>query len=58
MCRSITYFVVPSTQWLLNGDEKDAIIQAYKDKMRYVRRVRVCLSDGAVRAIATTATAF
>ena len=33
-CRTLTYFVVPSLQWYKNGPEKDAVIQAYKEKLR------------------------
>jgi E3 ubiquitin-protein ligase makorin len=32
-CRVVTHFIVPSAQWLANGDDKAAVLQAYKDKL-------------------------
>ena len=44
-CRTITYFVVPSAQWLESGDEKTAVVQAYKEKLRCASVMRALSSN-------------
>lgn len=36
LCRTVTYFVVPSSIWIVDPEEKDAIIDAYKKKLSVI----------------------
>lgn len=36
LCRTITYFVVPSSVWVADPEEKDAIIDTYKKKLSVI----------------------
>jgi hypothetical protein len=56
ICRSLTYFVTPSPVWPKDAEEKDLIIQDYKDKLRFFSfdiaksiAVILTLAKGAVR---------